>query len=82
MKGSVVRGASIVTLTLALCAFARQQQDRSMEMDFQNPPEAAMSARKGLPPILNGCIVSASAECKCSTVTSVSQDLSKSPSSG
>jgi alpha-L-rhamnosidase/F5/8 type C domain len=41
MKGYVVRGASIVALTLALCASAQQQQDRSMEMDFQNPPEAA-----------------------------------------
>jgi hypothetical protein len=41
MKGYVVRGASVVALTLALCAFAQQQQDRSMEMDFQNPPEAA-----------------------------------------
>jgi alpha-L-rhamnosidase len=40
MKGYVVRGVSILAFTLALCASAQQQQDRSMETDFRNPPDA------------------------------------------
>src|ERR1700730_7372777 len=41
MKGYVVRGISILAFTLALCASAQQPQDRSMETEFRNPPEAA-----------------------------------------
>jgi hypothetical protein len=40
-KGHMVRGVSIMAFALALCAPAQDQQDRSMETDFQNPPEAA-----------------------------------------
>lgn len=41
MKGYTVRGTSILALTLALGAAGQQQQNRSMETDFRNPPEAA-----------------------------------------
>jgi alpha-L-rhamnosidase len=41
MKGYTVRGTSILALTLALGAAGQQQQNRSMEIDFRNPPEAA-----------------------------------------
>jgi hypothetical protein len=39
--GWVVRGVSVIALALALCASGQEQQDRSMETNFQNPPEAA-----------------------------------------
>src|SRR3984893_1626899 len=41
MKAYVVRGISILAFTLALCASAQQQQDRSMETEFRNPLDAA-----------------------------------------
>jgi hypothetical protein len=39
--GHLVRAVSIMAFAVALCASAQEQQDRSMEADFQNPPEAA-----------------------------------------
>jgi hypothetical protein len=39
--GWVVRGVSVIAFALALCASGQEQHDRSMETNFQNPPEAA-----------------------------------------